>query len=555
MSISLIAALLRRRHSERKVGSDGAGRVAWPSRPFPPLHPWLHNGVTRRHRASPSFRSKVELASVAAEASATMSRGLIVTAALALSACGGGGPVATLAPQEHVHHSHDFHTRTGPAPKIAYAGSPVRKSEAYINYLAIEPGESWLGLGDFGAQDFGGWTWNATETQRIIPILIFEYAPGYLPDPELEAQVRRAFKLWTRHLTGVRGYTFRRWTTVVEVGYANACGGSASALACVVPADSPANPYIVPVMQIPASQAALVASANSPITLLTTLAHEAGHALGYQHYGLGHYNPETGQYDKAHAPSSAGQLMSPFSGDSATIGPQMADLIGIGHTFWYGDALSPEYFGWWLDAPTTSNLRSFGSGVARHFDVADIPAVSGVSADSESVTAASVTSDYVKVSSWVDGVPTPPEYLGRTHLGSATWVGNLLAVDTDYLWPVIGVATLSMDLSALRLGAVFDNLQQGPDFEPWAGPSSLRYSLTESASGVWNDYLGRVDARFFAEFTPAGTVIDPAFVVAGHLDDDQAGILGAYGATRRYGNGAPTAATVGALNPQQGVLP
>lgn len=456
-----------------------------------------------------------------------------LSAVLALAACGGSAPVATLPPTDQEIQSTGFHARTGAPPKIAYAGSPVSKSVAYINDEAIEPGESWYGAGEVGAQSAGGWTWNATEAQRIIPVLIFDYAPGYRADPELEAQVRRAFKLWTRHLTGVRGYTFRRWTTVVEVGYANACGGSASALACVVPAESPLNPYIVPLMQIPASQAALVASANSPITLLTTLAHEAGHALGYQHRGLGYYNPETGRYDQAHAPSSARQLMSPFSGDSATIGPQTADLIGVGHIFRYGEALSPEYFGWWLDAPSTSNLRSFGSVIARHFDVAEVAGVSGVVADSESVTADSVTSDYVKISSWVDGVPTPPQYLGRTNLGSARWVGTLMAVDTDYLWPVLGTATLSMDLSAIRLTAVFDNFQQGPEFEPWVGPSSLRYTLTERTSGVWHDSLGRVDARFFAEFTPSGSVLHPAHVAAGHLHDEQAGILGAYGATRR----------------------
>ena len=163
--------------------------------------------------------------------------------------------------------------------------------------------------------------------------------------------------------------------------------------------------------------------------------------------------------------------------------------------------------------------------------MADLAGVSHVVANSGSVTSASVTSDYVKVSSWVDGDPTPPEYL--RNLGSATWSGGLLAVDlTDYS-PVIGAAELTMNLSAVRLTAEFDNFRQGPDFEAWDGPSSLRYTLTQNRDGVWHDSLGRVDARFFAETDAARTrVTDYAGTVAGHLHDDRAGILGAYGATR-----------------------
>ena len=224
--------------------------------------------------------------------------------------------------------------------------------------------------------------------------------------------------------------------------------------------------------------------------------------------------------------------MSPYSGDSVTIGPQAADLLGVGHTFWYGAALSPEYFGWWLDAAPTSNLRSLGSGVARHFDVAEVAGSTGVAANSVSVTSDSLTSDYVKVSAWVDDTPTPPEYLGRSELGSATWTGFLLAVDTSDYSPVGGRAELSMDLSALRLAATFDNFVSTADVERWADTPPLRYTLTENASGVWHDSLGRVDARFFAEFTPSGTVADPAYTAAGHLNDKRVGILGAYGATK-----------------------
>ena len=455
---------------------------------------------------------------------------------LSLAACGGGNEIET--GQAPSALSPEFHAQTGDAPKIAYASSPVGKSRSYINSYADEPGETWYGAGDNVGVSLGnGYTLKSLEYQRIVPNLIFDYAPGRPADPELEAQVRRAFKLWTRHLTGVRGYDFRRWTTVVEVGYASACGGQASVLACVVPAGHSSNPYDVPIMEIPASQAALVANANSPISLLNTLAHEAGHALDYRHPGLGYYNPETGRYDRAHAPPYARQLMSPHSGDSATIGPQVADLRGVGHIFTYGAAYSPEYFGWWMDAPANSNLRAFGAGVARSFDVADLAGATGdVDANSSSVTADTVTSDFVKVSSFVDGIPTHPTRLNDRYLpahqdlGGASWAGVLLAVDTVDYRPVAGAARLSMNFTSSRLSARFDRFVEGPDGEPWAGPASLSYVMLENDDGVWHDALERVDARFFASEL-SGT-IDPAYSVAGHLDDDKASILGAYGAFR-----------------------
>lgn len=455
---------------------------------------------------------------------------------LALGACvGSTGPIVT--DPAPAASSPEFYATTGEAPKIAYAGSPVGTSRAYINSYAEEPGETWYGTGDIPDTSRGGYTFKTLEYQRVIPALYFDYAPGRVDDPELEAQVRRAFKLWTRYLTGIRGSNERRWPTVVEVGYADACGGLATALACVVPAAHPTNSYDVPIMQIPASQAELVASANSPIALLNVLAHEAGHALDYRHVGLGYYNPETGRHENWHAPRFTGQLMAPMSGDSYTIGPQIADLRGVGHTFTYGDAYSPEYFGWWIDAPANSNLMAFGAGVARSFDVADVAGATGdIGANSISVTAGAITSDFVKVFSVIDGVPTHPSWLNDARLpaqhdlGSASWSGALLAVDTVDFRPVLGAAHLSMNFTGRRLSARFDSFVEGPNWETWAGPDSLSYVMLENDDGVWHDTQGRVDARFFA--SELNGEIDPAYTVAGHLDDDYARILGAYSASR-----------------------
>ena len=85
----------------------------------------------------------------------------------------------------------------------------------------------------------------------------------------------------------------------------------------------------------------------------------------------------------------------------------------------------------------------------RHFTLTELAGITGdVSAASDSVTADVVTSDFLKVYSFVDGVPSEPV---RQDLGSASWEGALLAVDTQTFGPVFGLAHLSMDLNALAL--------------------------------------------------------------------------------------------------------
>ena len=449
----------------------------------------------------------------------------IVAAGFLLTACGEGQ-----SPTVETGHGIP-HAQTGALPKIAFAGSPVRKSRSYINTHAVEPGEDWYDFGGDRIQLSSGYTLRAFETQRIIPRLHFHYAEGRKPDPDLEAQVRRAFKLWTRYLTGIHGTDARIWHTVVQVGHADACSGRAGVLACVWPVGGSGNPYDVPLMQIPAAQADLVARANSPITLLSTLAHEAGHALEYWTL-VGHIDPATGRVDHNHAPRWSGQLMAPASGDSTTIGPQLRDLLGVAHKFSYGPELSADQFGWWIDAPPTSDLRAIGAGVRRHFTMTELAGITGdVAGNSVSVTADVVTSDFLKVYSFVDGTPSAP---ARQDLGSASWEGVLLAVDTRTFGPVLGLAHLDMDLSALALSAEFDNFVQTTKgvAQPWTGPESLSYTMSQNTDGVWHDPLGRVDARFFAGASQLGRY-DPAHTVAGHLDDDEANILGAYGAVRQ----------------------
>ena len=89
----------------------------------------------------------------------------IAATGLLLAACGEGQ-----SPTVETGHGVP-HAQTGAAPKIAFAGSPVRKSRSYINNDAIEPGEDWIDMGGEFVSLSSGYTLRAFETKRVIPRL------------------------------------------------------------------------------------------------------------------------------------------------------------------------------------------------------------------------------------------------------------------------------------------------------------------------------------------------------------------------------------------------
>ena len=426
---------------------------------------------------------------------------LIVT--VFLSACGGNS--VSLAPKP-THPT----TAGDVARALAWRDSPIDPTRSYINTDAIEPGEYWTD----DRVEVESVSMTVAETERFIPLISFRYYGearqlDYTARDNLEAAVRRAFKVWTRYLESDR-YGNRYGEFLVEVG--PPCGRP-DAVAC-------ANREM---MRIPESTAQLVQGGIS-ISLFGVLAHEVGHMLGYDDNP---YLPGV----QPHAPSFTRQLMAPHLGDSKTVTPQYDDLVGIGGSYRYAaDPAASDHFGWWLEIdPRRSNLRQAGVKVMRTLVVDEnldgIALAQGIEADA-------LVSDFIKVAAFVDGIPTPPNLI--PHLGSARWDGVLLAVDTRTFEPVFGTAALVANLDALSIRAAFDNLEayDGLEWADWR-EASLTYTLRPvRGSDVWSD--GRaIDARFFARQVSPVDPVEPAGLIAGRLNDTRADVTGAYAAGRK----------------------
>ena len=441
---------------------------------------------------------------------------LLMTALITVAGCGGSS--VSLAPETPPEA---FPSTSGDVARaLAWRGSPIDPTNAYINDPAIEPGEHWIG-GD-GTIEVSGVTFHGAETERFIPLVTFRYYGTARTNldasarEELEASVRRAFKVWTRYLEsdslGNRSGDF-----VVEVGAS--CGSNPTIIACA----HAGGVLVTPTMRIPESTALLVQDGVS-MSVFGVLAHEVGHMLGYDD------NPYLPGI-QPHASSYSGQLMAPYHGDSTTVTPQFLDVLGLVVRYNYShDPVSADHFGWWVE-PTNSansNLARFGVRVTRVLvideDVDGLPTAQGIEADA-------LVSDFIKVGAFVDGIPTPSNRLSRELLGSARWGGLLMAVDTRSFQPVIGAAELVANLSASSIRATFNNLLAYDgiieEFSDWR-EDSLSYSLRQvPGSEVWSD--GRsIDARFFAKRKSISAPVDPAGLVAGRLNDRRVGITGAY---------------------------
>ena len=433
-----------------------------------------------------------------------------------LSGCSGGN--ISIAP-EHTHHE-TFPTTAGDVARaLAWRGSPVDPTNSYINVDATEPGEHWVD--DKVVDESVSLT--SAETERFIPIISFRYHGNarrqldYATRKDLEAAVRRAFKVWTRYLESDR-YGDPYGEFLVDVGAP--CGRDPNIIACA----TRAGELGLPTMRIPDATVRLVQDGVS-ISVFGVLAHEVGHMLGYDD------NPYL-RGIQPHAASYTGQLMAPRLGDSTTVTPQYADLVGIGGSYRYAtDPVASDHFGWWAEIdPDLSNLRLFGVKIMRTLVVDDD--INGI-ALAQGIEADALVSDFIKVAAFVDGIPTPADRIPR--LGLARWNGALIAVDTRTFQPVGGIAALVANLDASSIDAAFNNLEAYDglthEWHDWR-EESLSYTLRPvHGSDVWSD--GRaIDARFFARRTIITNPVDPAGLVAGRLNDTRADITGAYAAGR-----------------------
>ena len=285
---------------------------------------------------------------------------LLCVTIILLGGCGGNSTsLARKNPQE------TFSTTSGDVARaLAWRGSPLDPTVAYINSSAIEPGVHWAGA---DALNYVGESMAlvGAETERFIPLVSFRYygnarrlLDGSARD-EFEASVRRAFKVWTRYLESDR-YGDAYGEFIVEVGAS--CGSNPNAIACA----HAGGGSVLPTMFIPESTVRLIQGGVS-ISVFGTLAHEVGHMLGYDD---NRYLPGI----QPHAPSSTGQLMAPRVGDATTVTPQLDDLVGVGWAYRYATGpVASDHFGWWAEATDfqLTTLFRFGVKVMRTLVVDD----------------------------------------------------------------------------------------------------------------------------------------------------------------------------------------
>ena len=123
----------------------------------------------------------------------------------------------------------------------------------------------------------------------------------------------------------------------------------------------------------------------------------------------------------------------------------------------------------------------------------------------------------------IDGTASSGPVAG---MGTATWSGDLIAVDTMHFQPVLGEAYLSMDLSNVdMLEARFTDVQRTDDTGMRHNIADFGYTLMKSRS-TYLDEQGIIDASFYA------VGADKIGAVAGKLDDNSRSLIGAYGAVR-----------------------
>ena len=241
------------------------------------------------------------------------------------------------------------------------------------------------------------------------------------------------------------------------------------------------------------------------------LAHEFGHILN-------HRDPSRLPDKPWHSLCAVGGMM--CAGVTKRMIPTEHDFKNIRHRYDVTDASKAsdhESFGIWATLPGEARLGGFGVEVTRTLVV-------DPTSDELSDPASDYIEDTLGIAARVYGTMSdgPPDGLR----GTATWNGDLIAVDTSRRHPVLGDAQLTMELSRRdSMRADFRGLHR-TDGEGMRHPEpDLGYDLTQQGK-TWVDASDSVAAGFYA----VGS--DPAGAVAGTLDDRDRALIGAFGALR-----------------------
>ena len=436
-----------------------------------------------------------------------------------LAACGGGG---------------------GGSSGSTAAPMPL-ESRTYPNPDAVDPLPSFRAVQLPASSPFN--------YRRSVPdTWALDMTPHINPEADLPADLipmtHRAFKVWSRRIDGllpthpdhaasqhlepgtdgkvsidlVAGYTI---TTGCNVACANHYGDAQfppEGRSAQTPVIVAAQDYFGDLFP----QNYFTADGEFTVDGFKVLAHEFGHIFDYQAHGQGVID-DNGVYVEYHRDCDGEGIMchrGPYNEELIPVGPAQQDFDGITHHYSLKEPSDHEVFGIWAGVQNAnSNLNEFGVRVTRTLITNRVPAT--VASRQQAVS--NVLEDRIRIETQIDGTPGNGPVAG---MGTATWRGDLIAVDTRRFQPVLGAAALRMDLANVdRLEARFTDLQRTDDAGMRHGIADASYTLMKSGSAYVDDQ-GMVDAKFYA----VGT--NDAGAVAGRLDDTSRNLMGAYGALR-----------------------
>ena len=377
-----------------------------------------------------------------------------------LSACGGGGGTdgLVIAPPTEPNTSQSA-------------------SGAYANPDAIDPLPSFRAVSLPTASRFA-YRLEAPAGSPGITITTY-VAPGTTVPDDLIPMMRRAAELWTRRIAGFRMPNGHYHTELSEAGLLE--------LDFLVgyqqprcPSDACANHYGDHLL-LPSGRAN---GGNNAVIMLDTrflrnfvrngqlsiggfriLAHEFGHIVDHGD------ELNTGIY---HSNCSGGAIMCDAWQSNMPAIPVERDFDGIRHHYDLRADTDHKEFGIWADVPeASSDLEHFGVQITRTLSVAR-------ATDIWDRLASGFIRDQITIEAAIEGTRSLGPAAG---MGTATWSGDLIAVDTTLFQPVLGDANLSMDLEVVdSLDASFTDLHRTDETGVTHGLASLAYTLNRTGN-------------------------------------------------------------------------
>ena len=246
------------------------------------------------------------------------------------------------------------------------------------------------------------------------------------------------------------------------------------------------------------------------------LAHEFGHIFDYA-APPGQGAIDNGSYEEYHRDCSTEGVMCQHWQEGTPITPTDQDFNGITHHYSLKGPSDYEVFGIWASIRNTnSSLHEFGIRVTRTLMVDPVNRISNEAVES-------FIQDNIRVEALIDGTRSSGPVGGT---GTATWTGDLIAVDTGRFQPVLGDASLTLNFANIdMLTANFTNISRSDNAGAYHNIPNFSYTLTKSGS-TYADSQGTIDANFYT----IGT--DATAAVAGRIDDASRSLMGVYGAIR-----------------------